>query len=228
MADLNLNKVKDKVLQQNGESVSLEEQLSGLALEKGQARTNMMARLILQGLQKNDNKVLDTALDRSDQELIDSTVKVMPVEAVVPLLKTLQNFVNSRGMVKSAHAKWLQSVVSQNSGFLTSVPECQDLLTPLCSVLEARTTSHHALLQIRGKLDLLVDQKKGQSNQVAIESQALLVYQEDSDNELSDVLDDLLMPGSDTDDNWVDDQDEESEEDDEDVKSVDENNENDV
>merc|ERR1719402_253557 len=139
-----------------------------------------MAGLILQGLQKNENKVLDSALDKSDQELIDSTVKMMPVEAVVPLIKTLHNFIKSRGMVKSSHAKWLLSVVSQNSGFLASVPECQDLLTPLCSVLGSRTTTHHAVLQIRGKLDLLVNQKEGVENQVDIESQALLVYQEES------------------------------------------------
>ena len=48
------------------------------------------------------------------------------------------------------------------------------------------------------------------------------VYQDDSSDELSEVMDDLLLPASDTDDNWFQDEDE----DDSDDESENDNDEN--
>ena len=49
-----------------------------------------------------------------------------------------------------------------------------------------------------------------------------IVYQDDSSDELSEVMDDLLLPASDTDDNWFQDEDE----DDSDDESENDNDEN--
>ena len=51
------------------------------------------------------------------------------------------------------------------------------------------------------------------------DQEALVVYQDESSDELEDVLKDLLVPASDTDDKW-DDDDEEEEEEDNDVELV--------
>ena len=51
------------------------------------------------------------------------------------------------------------------------------------------------------------------------EQEALVVYQDESSDELEDVLKDLLVPASDADDKW-DDDDEEEEEEDNDVELV--------
>ena len=67
------------------------------------------------------------------------------------------------------------------------------------------------MLQLRGKLDLVIKQKSGRVEDAAVDAdqEALVVYQDESSDELEDVLKDLLVPASDTDDKWDDDDDEE-------------------
>merc|ERR1711913_16838 len=90
---------------------------------------------------------------------------------------------------------------------------------PVYALLEARTASYSSVLQLRGKLDMIMKQKSGRCEDavVDIEKEALVVHQDDSSDELSDVLEDLLVPMSDTDVNW----------DDDDINAEDTNNEED-
>jgi len=205
------------------DSLPVEERLALLSSQTGSGkappRTDTLAQLLVQGLHGKDGRILDSVLDRADDELIDNTVRRIPAEAVVPLVTTLQKYVKGRGMVNSSHAKWLRSVLTLHTGFLVSVPDCQDLLGPVYALLEARTNAYSSVLQLRGKLDLVIKQKSGRTEDAAVDAdqEALLVYQDESSDELSDVLDDLLVPGSDTDDNWDD---EDEEEDDEEVSFV--------
>ena len=71
------------------------------------------------------------------------------------------------------------------------------------------------------KLDFVIKQKSGRVEDAAVDAdqEALVVYQDESSDELEDVLKDLLVPASDTDDKW-DDDDEEEEEEDNDVELV--------
>ena len=52
-----------------------------------------MVQLLLQGLHNKDRKILDSVLDRADEELIENTVKKLPVEFVIPLIKELQHYI---------------------------------------------------------------------------------------------------------------------------------------
>jgi len=181
-------------------------------------RADSLAQLLAQGLHGNDSRILSSVLDRTDSQLIDNTVRRMPVEAIVPLVTILMRYIKGRGMVHSSHAKWLRSVLTLHTGYLVSVPDCQDLLTPVYSLLEARTSHYSQVLQLRGKLELLTKQTEEKvETEVNTDKDALLVYQDESSDELEDVIDDLLVPESETDDNWEDDDeknDEDMEEDD--------------
>jgi len=193
-----------------GEGASMEDRLALLATTQGTntpPRTDTLAQLLSQGLHSNDSRILQSVLDRADPQLIDNTVARIPVEAVVPLVNTLMRFIKGRGKVDGSHAKWLRSVLATHTGFLVSVPECRELLSPVYALLEARTQHYSQVLQLRGKLELLTKQTEaaGQGQDAANLDQhkeALLVYQDDSSDELEDVMDDLLVPASDTDDDW--------------------------
>ena len=52
-----------------------------------------MLQLLLQGLNNKDRKILDSVLDRADEELIEKTVRRLPVEAVLPLITELQHYI---------------------------------------------------------------------------------------------------------------------------------------
>ena len=139
-------------------------------------RTDTMAQLLAQGLHSNDTRILESVLNRADLELIDNTVKKIPVEAVVPLVTVLQRYIRSRGMVNASHAKWLKAVLSVHTGYLVSVPDCQQLLSPVYAMLETRTQHYSQVLQLRGKLEMLNSQAQHRQGDTTVdtEKQALL------------------------------------------------------
>lgn len=196
------------------DSLPMEDRLSLLTTSPGGSktppRTDTMAQLLTQGLHGSDSRILNSVLDRADPELIDNTVRRIPAEAVVPLVTTLMKFIKGRGMVNASHAKWLRSVLTFHTGYLVSIPDCQDLLTPVYALLETRTAHYSQVMQLRGKLELLTRQTEEKEGDKVVDTtkEALLVYQDESSDELEDVIDDLLVPGSETDNDWEDEDDE--------------------
>ncbi len=59
-------------------------------------RTDSVLQLLLQGLHNGDRKILDSVLERADEELIHNTVKRLPFQAVVPLIEELQHYIQVR------------------------------------------------------------------------------------------------------------------------------------
>jgi len=195
------------------DSLPMEERVSLLgSQETGQdikdtpLRTDTLAQLLTQGLHSGDPRILNSVLDRADPELIDNTVRLLPAEAVVPLVTSLQNFIKGRGIFNASHAKWLKSVLAIHTGYLVSIPDCQDLLSPVYALLERRTSHYSQVLQLKGKLELLTKQTDSKEGDKIIDTnkEALLVYQDDSSDELENVIDDLLVPGSGSEDQWTD------------------------
>ena len=56
-------------------------------------RTDSVLQLLLQGLNNREKKILESVLERADDELINNTVKRLPIEAIVPLLEELQHYI---------------------------------------------------------------------------------------------------------------------------------------
>jgi len=202
-----LGKRKQEAKKEGEESLPMEDRLALLSTVDGSKtppRTDTLAQLLAQGLHSNDQRILSSVLDRADPDLIDNTVRRVPAEAIVPLVQTLMRFIKGRGRVDASHAKWLRSVLGLHTGYLVSVPECQDLLSPVFALLEARTQHYSQVLQLRGKLELLTKQTEATGGEADIDAgkEALLVYQDDSSDEMEDVMNDLLVPASDTDDDF--------------------------
>merc|ERR1712110_847284 len=186
-------------------------------------RTDTLTQLLVQGLHSNDSRILDSVLDRADVTLIDNTVKRLPVEAVLPLVTILQKYIRGRGVVHASHAKWLKSVLSIHHGFLVCVPECQNILAPVYALLEARTQNYFQVLQLRGKLEMMMKKSddKQPNNNLDIEQEALAVYQDTSSDESDDMMSDLMINDNDQDGADEEDEDElaDSEDNDEEMLS---------
>jgi len=176
-------------------------------------RTDSLLQLLLQGLHNRDRKILDSVLDRADIELIDKTVCKLPVEGVIPLINELQHYIKGRGMVNQSHAKWLRSVLQHHSSYLMASAHCDELLGPIVAMLQARTKHFAPLINLKGKLDVMTrqirarpedsDAEKGSvGTELNAANEARLVYQDDSSDNMSDVLDELLPPASDTEEQW--------------------------
>ena len=72
-------------------------------------------------------------------------------------------------------------------------------MSSIYSMIESKTKNYNKILQLRGKLDLMVQQMNTEpetDEQVPEASkEALLVYHDDSD-ELNEGLDEMLLPGN--------------------------------
>jgi len=218
------NSRKRHAQKQNENSLPVEERLSLLSTtttgSSSSPRTDTLTQLLVQGLHSNDARILDSVLDRADLTLIDNTVKRLPAEAVLPLVTILQKYIRGRGVVHASHAKWLKSVLSIHQGFLVCVPECQDILAPVYALLEARTQNYFQVLQLRGKLDMMMKKNddKQPDNNLDIEQEALAVYQDTSSDESDDMMSDLMINDNDQDEE-DEDEIEESEDNDEEMLS---------
>lgn len=212
------------------DTVSMVDRLRLLSREEDQKtrapQSDSMIQLLLQGLHNGDRRILDSVLDRANDDLIDNTVKKLPVEGVIPLVKELQHYIKGRGMVNQSHSKWLRATLQVHTGHLMNSPQCGELLGPIYAMLEARTKHYSSLLQLKGKLDIMTKQISAKaeatnaSDGIGDESAvAKFVYRDDSGDDETDTVDQMLVcPPSDTDDNWLMDEDDD-EEDNEDDQS---------
>merc|ERR1719245_2701559 len=109
----------------------------------------------------------------------------------------------------------MKAILQFHTSYVMSSPKCEELMSSIYSMIESKTKNYNKILQLRGKLDLMVQQMNTEpetDEQVPEASkEALLVYHDDSD-ELNEGLDEILLPVSDTDnEDWE--QDQESEQD---------------
>ena len=110
-----------------------------------------------------------------------------------------------------------------------SLADCHPALSSLHSSLAPRTKHFATTQQLAGKLEMLDKQIKeknrSETSGDAKQEKSLLSYQDDSSDELEDVIDDLLVPGSDTDDDWEeeDNYDEKNNESDDSIEVVEDN-----
>jgi hypothetical protein len=79
------------------EVMSMADRLKLLSHDQNQKstppRTDSVLQLLLQGLHNKDRKILESVLDRADDDLINNTVRRLPFEAVVPLVEELQHYI---------------------------------------------------------------------------------------------------------------------------------------
>eukprot|EP00088_Acartia_fossae_P001435 TRINITY_DN1055_c0_g1_i10.p1 TRINITY_DN1055_c0_g1~~TRINITY_DN1055_c0_g1_i10.p1 ORF type:complete len:660 (-),score=170.16 TRINITY_DN1055_c0_g1_i10:383-2362(-) len=179
---------------------SLEERLALLepsSSDKDTAsKTGSFARLLVQGLHSKNQSLLMSVLDREDLQMIESTIKCLPVEYVVPLLETLHQNIQSKGFSLS-HVIWAQSLVRHHVGYLVSLPHIHtQILLPMSDLMTARTANYLPLLKLKGKIEMIKGQMERNRNQAMMdtEHQPLIVYQDDSDESDTEDQENLLPP----------------------------------
>ena len=79
------------------EAMSVADRIKLLSHDQNQKstppRTDSVLQLLLQGLNSKDKRILESVLERADDELINDTVKRLPLEAVLPLLEILHHYI---------------------------------------------------------------------------------------------------------------------------------------
>ena len=115
-------------------------------------------QLLKYGLMQNNEQILDSVLSQGDEEIIHKVVAALTKQMIPPLLKVLQNYVMKRGPLVFAHGKWIKIILHRHSAYLVSSPEYEAVLASMNATIEAITRSYHKILQVRGKLEMMLKQ----------------------------------------------------------------------
>lgn len=216
------------------ETMSLEERLSFLNtkndIEANMPKSDTLAQLLVQGLQSKDLDILNSVLDRDDERLIDNTVRILPVECVLPLLSNLYYRIQSKGSGSLACIRWTKCVLQYHASFLISATNVQkEMLLPMNDMITARAANFLPVLKLKGKMEMIQGQmeRNRTGSNIDVDRAPLLVYQDESDDEYSDAIKNLVTTsqGDGDDSDYLEflsnaESDESDEEDEDDIQAV--------
>jgi hypothetical protein len=117
-----------------------------------------LVTLLEQALQSSDASLLEQCLACSDVDIIDATMRKLPTQRVLVLLKLLvAKFEKkpSRGVLMT---HWLSCILKHHQSYLITVPDLSHQLAALSQILEQRIHSFSKLASLAGRLDLLMSQ----------------------------------------------------------------------
>jgi len=170
---------------------TLEERIA--ILQPSSTKTSdSLARLLIQGLQSNNKDILRSVGERCNEEMMDATIKTLPLEYVVPFLKELYQRMQGKS-TKMGHVLWAQRVIRYHVGFLVSSPEVHsEILLPLNDLISSKTANFLPALKLKGKIEMIKNQMAQNRTQDmdSVEQPPLITYQDESDDE--EDLDTLL------------------------------------
>ncbi|KAL3174372.1 hypothetical protein MRX96_040957 [Rhipicephalus microplus] len=163
----------------------MEERLLAVTQASGKEppRADNLSQLLLQGLQSEDPRLLNSVLQRTDETLLRNTVRRLPLSSVLSLLKELQQRMHSRGSGVYPYMKWTKTVVSTHTSYLMTCKEANTLLNPLLELLEARTEMFEKVCRLRGKVDLIMAQVATRHEDVELPTEPLCVVNDDSSDD---------------------------------------------
>ncbi|KAL3678438.1 hypothetical protein R1sor_021394 [Riccia sorocarpa] len=196
-------------------------------------RRDSLHVLLSQGLQSDDNSLLERCLSVQDEKIIKNTVgKLRPSEAG-KFLNACTFRLETRPRRGLALVSWIRAILMQHSTSLMTNPAMQPVLTTLYQLIDARMVVFRPLLALSGRLDLITTHILGQQATTVEEEEELIeavIYEEgdsevevdqvepgqeeesssDSDKEMSDVNETMV---SDSEVEEEDEEDEDAEED---------------
>ncbi|KAJ8308007.1 hypothetical protein KUTeg_012881 [Tegillarca granosa] len=168
--------VKRKKRKLSVSEMTIEDRLNAISMDvNGKPPANeppkadTLSKLLTQGLQSQDKKILNNVLQNRNATVIKNTVKKLPVQVVIPLIQEICKRMHGHSQSGEVLVKWTKAVLTTHTSFLLSM-------------MESRTAVLGKLSRLQGKLDLVLSQITSQEQQEeAVEiNQPLLMYQEDS------------------------------------------------
>ncbi|ORY25733.1 hypothetical protein BCR39DRAFT_471127 [Naematelia encephala] len=139
----------------------------------GPVNAASLTRLLVQALHTSDPALLNVCLNYRDPKLIRNTIRKMPPQMALPLLKAC---VERLGQGKGANTRgggrgvgqneqqgrgtvaWVKGVLVERGALLMTMPSLPVHLAQLSSLLATRLQLHQPLLNLSGRLDLALAQ----------------------------------------------------------------------
>lgn len=190
-------------------ALPMEERLNTLVLDtptvQGEIpKADNLTQLLLQGLHSKDKRLLSCVFDRRDQNLINNTVRRLPIQAVVPLIEHLQTLVMGKGHKQFGYVTWIRAVLYYHMSHLSTIPNRMELMRPFFSASASKLSTLIQVMQLHARLDLMLNHvatRHQEEKQAEIDPDAMLVYRDDSSDDEDNMLDNVLGV-SESEDQW--------------------------
>lgn len=147
---------------------------------------NTLGTVLTQALRTNDQDLLDSCLRNVDIDAIYATVERLPSPLVGTLLKRVAERMHKKPGRAGTLMVWVQWSLAAHGGYLASQPQLVKQLATLNKVLKERASGLQPLLSLKGRLDMLQSQldlrKRNQRRAADDDEEEAVIYVEGQDD----------------------------------------------
>ncbi|XP_031621725.1 WD repeat-containing protein 43 [Contarinia nasturtii] len=189
----------------NNIEIPMETRLENLtfdSLGQSSAVGRNVAQLLVQALHSHDANLLKMVFLNKDEQIIRATLKRLPPQYISSLIAELTALAQKKTIHVHTSILWLKHLLQTQSSQLMAIGTIELYATfgPLLGIAEHRANTFQQLTKLSGRLDLLVNQIKQNTDHDIIEDSDLLVYEDkDSSDE-----DGIPQEEESSDDQWED------------------------
>jgi U3 small nucleolar RNA-associated protein 5 len=147
---------------------------------------NSLGTVLTQALRTNDQDLLDSCLRNVDVDAIYATVERLPSPLIGTLLQKLAERLHKKPGRAGMLMVWVQWSLAAHGGYLASQPQLVKQLSALNKVLKERASGLQPLLSLKGRLDMLQAQldlrKRNQRRAANDDEDEAVIYVEGEDD----------------------------------------------
>ncbi|KAI8387367.1 WD40-repeat-containing domain protein [Blakeslea trispora] len=114
--------------------------------------------VLVQALHSSDIQLLEACLQHTKVEVINSTVKRLPTQYLIPLLQEVIQRFQEKPARAPALLVWIKSILLIHTAYLMTVPDLVGKLSNFYQALDTRLGVFPKLLALRGRLDIVQSQ----------------------------------------------------------------------
>jgi U3 small nucleolar RNA-associated protein 5 len=147
---------------------------------------NSLGTVLTQALRTNDQDLLESCLRNVDVDAIYATVERLPSPLIGTLLQKLAERLHKKPGRAGMLMVWVQWSLAAHGGYLASQPQLVKQLSALNKVLKERASGLQPLLSLKGRLDMLQAQldlrKRNQRRAANDDEEEAVIYVEGEDD----------------------------------------------
>jgi U3 small nucleolar RNA-associated protein 5 len=153
--------------------------VDSLALPK----MNGLVEILVQGVTSNDAALLETAFSVTEPQLVRSTLQKLPADKVILVLDALVVRVTRKPVRALQLVPWMQILLQTQATALLAIPDFAERVKPLQAIIEGRTKNFKRMIQLRGKIDMLLNVTESEEQEINGMKVPLARYDESDDDD---------------------------------------------
>jgi len=149
----------------------------------GLPKADSLQVVLEQALHSKDKKLLNACFDVLDLGIVKNTIQRLSTPTIVPLAQELIERFRTKPSHGTVLTVWFKTLVLYHSSYLMTIPDLVTVMSSLYLTLDSRLASFPKLLNLSGKLDMILTQISIADNSLPSPNQKTTVYEDVDDEE---------------------------------------------